>query len=112
MDSLPIPPKEPTPPTPSDESNSEVFSIIDTNAVQNDVFLSPYKENFQIRRPPSPSPPYSPMLPFSPVFHSMPGQPIAEDGKVAAPFNFQPMTLSKSPVTKSVGVLNLRQDIC
>ncbi|KAI4142880.1 MAG: hypothetical protein LQ340_007186, partial [Diploschistes diacapsis] len=85
----------------------------------NDTFLSPNKENFGFRRPPSPassagnpmSPTYnqplspnSPMLPFSPVYQSMSGEPImGEDGKPSAPapFNFQPMQLSKSPITKS-----------
>ena len=100
--------------------------------VFDDTFLSPYKENFGFgRRPPSPgnnsttssgagagnplSPTYtqqplspnSPMLPFSPVYQSMSGEPLAMEGKQAqgqaqAPFNFQPMTMSKSPIRKSV----------
>ena len=123
---VPILPQEPTPPTPDSASpRMDGFGTRDVgNAASpeqdgfDNTFLSPNKENFGFRRPPSPassagnplSPTYnqplspnSPMLPFSPVYQSMSGEPVAtENGKAPVPFNFQPTHLSKSPITKSV----------
>lgn len=111
MENIPIPPKDPTPPTPSEDSENEVFSYPASEGVQDDVFLSPFSESFQLKRPPSlqsfgDSTPgsYSPMIPFTPTFQSISGESISENGKPAAPFNFQPMPLSKSPIIKSVGL--------
>ena len=123
---IPAPPLEPTPPTPDSPRMGELGlnNAGDAMAKEqdffDDTFLSPNKENFGFRRPPSPassagnplSPTYnqplspnSPMLPFSPVYQSMSGEPIiTEDGRpqAPAPFNFQPTQLAKSPITKSV----------
>ena len=120
---IPAPPLEPTPPTPeTDSPRTDGFTRGNLASPEqdgfDDTFLSPNKENFGFRRPPSPtssvgnplSPTYSqplspnsPMLPFSPLYQSMSGEPlVAENGKAQTPFNFQPMQLSKSPITKSV----------
>lgn len=44
------------------------------------------------------------MVPFSPVYQSMSGEPMApiQDGQQVSPFNFQPSAMAKSPVTRSV----------
>ena len=111
---IPAPPRTPTPP-PEDEHQgtaglgldgvltSPVKVAFDPNA------LSPMKESFLGGRygsissnslsPASPNSFYSAMS-----LDSMGGQSSGsmEDGR--GPFNFQPMSLSKSPVTKSVSI--------
>ena len=123
---IPAPPQDPTPPTPDSDSPKPDLAAPYNGLLSpdQDVFLSPYKENFQFRRPPSPSSsttdsprlpsnlpspnlplsPYSPMIPFSPVYQTMSGEPmtVAQDGQQPTPFNFQPMAMAKSPITKSV----------
>jgi hypothetical protein len=121
MPQIPLPPQDPTPPTPDSDSSKAMDIPLASDrgnlmSPDQDAFLSPYKENFQYRRPPSPSygveqpfspgnqplSPYSPMIPFSPAYQSMSGEPLSHNGKAPTPFNFQPMPLAKSPVTKSV----------
>lgn len=124
---IPAPPRTPTPP-PEDQYqphgdhisglglegflNSPVTSGFNPNS------LSPMDENFPGRRygstlamGPPPPPPLNPLSPtdsnslYSPMSLDSAGTQtsmLIEDGKGV--FQFQPTTLSKSPITKSVGI--------
>ena len=126
-DSLPVPAPPRTPTPPSDEEYPEMSGLGldgmgDLVSPMKPTFdpkaLSPMNENFPLSRygsstsiigslasplsPMSTNPLYSPMSLDSAGSLSSNNQ---EDGK--SPFNFKPMSLAKSPVSKSVGNINI-----
>ena len=114
---IPDPPRTPTPP-PEDESQTAGLGLegvmtsprkvsFDPNA------LSPMVENFPIGRfgsmasattsPGNPLSPASTNSIYSPMSVDSAGNPKSMSGEdVKEPFNFQTMTLAKSPVARSV----------
>lgn len=118
---IPEPPRTPTPPPddspPTDFSGLGLDGMGDllspTKALYDPSALSPMTENFAVNRYySSPSlalsggPPLSPTSPNS-LYSSVSGDSNgSRDGELGhggkGPFNFQPISLAKSPITKSV----------
>lgn len=115
---IPAPPRTPTPPPddgPSEMRGLGLDGIGDLLSPTNDGYdphaLSPMSENFAAGRygssPPKslsgrPLGPASPNSLYSSISADSNGTSGSQDGK--NPFNFQPMSLAKSPVMKSVSI--------
>ena len=117
---IPHPPRTPTPPpeeAPSQTAGLGLDGMADLLSPSHIAFdphaLSPMRENFQVH---SFNTPFSPSLSTIPLSPSSPNTAYSSTNGSSkssntgsllqddqGPFNFQPMPLAKSPVTKSVG---------
>lgn len=108
---IPAPPRTPTPPSEDERQGIDGLGLDGVITSPTEVAfdpraLSPMREHFMSGRYGSLSNPLSPGTPTS--FYSALSNDSAgsqstasmEDGR--GPFNFQPMSLSKTPITKSV----------
>ena len=105
---IPVPPVSPTPPTPDSPQRTGLGLSEDSFDLSS---LSPYKENFRYGSSSLSNGLTSPASPMSPLYQPMSG----EGGGIGlsiqdetGPFNFQPMSLSKSPIVKSVSIAVLQ----
>ena len=121
---IPAPPRTPTPPPDEEQHEAGGLGIDGTISSPNHFIfdryaLSPRDENFPPGRygsvPLSAIPSSNPLSPadtnslYSPMSIDSAGNlstPSMDDGK--GPFNFQPTFLTKSPITKSVGIVIFR----
>lgn len=101
---IPIPPRTPTPP-PDDPPGAPMPSEATLYEQQNTSRLSPLVDTFPPPRSPSDAGSRGRLSPTKSSFGPSPVEAAAQDGSYddgSGPFNFNTVTLAKSPVGKSV----------
>lgn len=110
---IPIPPRTPTPP-PDDPPNVPALSEATSYEHLNTSRLSPLVDTFPPPRSPSDAGSRDRLSPTKSSFGPSPVEAVPENGLYedgSGPFNFQTVTLAKSPVGKSVSLPMIQWEV-
>lgn len=103
---IPIPPRTPTPPS-DDPPDGPTLSEATSYEHLNTARLSPLVDTFPLSQSPSDAGSRDRLSPTKSSFGTSPVESVPENGvqeDASGPFNFQTVTLAKSPIAKSVSL--------